>query len=53
MFVMTEDGRLFVFLVEERATPREELMFSKARPEFTGELMIDNPIHVKEVPKLK
>ena len=27
-------------------------MFSRLRPEFTGELMIDNPIHVKEIPKL-
>ena len=53
MFVMTEDGRLFVFKVEETAASREEQMFSRMRPEFTGELMIDNPIHVKEVPKLK
>lgn len=53
MFVLSEDGRLFVFPIEETAAPREELMFSRARPEFTGELMVDNPIHVKEVPKLK
>lgn len=53
MFVMTEDGRLFVFIVDETATPKSEMMFSRARPEFTGELMIDNPIHVKEAPKLK
>lgn len=53
MFVMTDDGKLYVFIVEEIAASREELMFSKVKPEFTGELMIDNPIHVKEVPKLK
>ena len=28
-------------------------MFSKVKPEFTGELLINNPIHVKEIPKLK
>ena len=53
MFVMTEDGRLFVFKVEETAMSKEDQMFARIRPEFTGELMIENPIHVKEVPKLK
>lgn len=53
MFVMTEDGGLFVFVVEETAPNQEEAMFSKVKPEFTGELMVDNPIRVKEAPKLK
>ena len=28
-------------------------MFSRLKPEFTGELMIDNPILVKEIPQLE
>ena len=33
--------------------PQSNEMFSRLRPEFTGELMIENPIHVKEIPELE
>lgn len=42
-----------MFKVEEQKVIQENQMFSRLKPEFTGELMIDNPIHVKEIPQLE
>lgn len=54
MFVMGQDGRLFVFRIEEKAPTREEQMFSKhMKAQFTGELIMDSPIFVKDLPPLK
>lgn len=52
MFVMTEDGKLFVFFIEEKEPERSEY-FSKKRPEFTGELVLNKPIYVKDLPPIK
>jgi alpha-tubulin suppressor-like RCC1 family protein len=53
MFVMTENGELFVFPIAEIAPSQEEMMFSKKRPEFTGEVDVEKPVRVKEMPALK
>ena len=54
MFVVTQDGKLYVYRIEEKAPSREEQMFSRiARAQFTGELLIDEPIFVKDLPPLK
>lgn len=53
MFVMTENGELFVFPITEIAPSQEEMMFSKKRPEFTGEVDVEKPVRVKEMPALK
>lgn len=49
---MAEDGKLFVFAINEIA-PEPSDYFSKKKPEYTGELLLDKPIHVKEMPPLK
>lgn len=53
MFVVTQDGKLFVFRIAEKAPTREEKMFSKVKAQFTGELLIDSPILVKDMAKIK
>ena len=51
---MTQDGRLYVFRIAEKAPSREEQMFSKmVKAQFTGELLIEQPIFVKDLPPLK
>lgn len=52
MFVMTEDGKLYVFVINEIAPSRTE-DFSKKKPVFSGELLIDKPVLVKNLPPLK
>ena len=52
MFVMTEEGKLFVFRINE-ITPEQSDFFSKKRPQFTGEILLDQPIFVKDLPPLK
>ena len=52
MFVMSEDGKLFVYAINE-IPPEPTDYFSKKRPEFTGELLLEKPLHVKEIPALK
>jgi alpha-tubulin suppressor-like RCC1 family protein len=49
---MTEDGKLYVFFIEEKE-PEKSDYFSKKRPEFTGELILDKPIFVKDLPPIK
>ena len=53
MFVLGQDGKLFVFRIEEKAPSREDQIFSKMRPQFTGELLIENHIVVKDLPPLR
>lgn len=51
MFVLTQDGKLYVFRVEEkRANRDEEILTRKSGPQFTGHLAIDKPILVKDMP---
>jgi alpha-tubulin suppressor-like RCC1 family protein len=52
MFVLGEDGKLFVFVIKEKPPVQTDIL-SKKRPQFTGELMLDNPIYVKDIPALK
>lgn len=54
MFVVTQDGKLYVYRIEEKAPSREDMMFSSiTRAQFTGELLIEEPIFVKDLPQLK
>jgi len=53
MFVMTEKGQLYAFRIEITKTPTEERMFANQKPEYTGELFLDKPIFVKDIPPLK
>lgn len=52
MFVMSEDGKLYVFPIEEKAPERSDY-FSRKKPEFTGDLKLDNPVLVKDLPPIK
>ena len=52
MFVVTQDGKLYVFRVEEKAPSREEQLFSKVKAAYTGELVFDKPLYVKDMPPL-
>jgi len=40
MFVLTEDGKLFVFKVIEKPVSLEDRMFARGKPRFTGELIL-------------
>ena len=53
MFVVTQDGKLYGFFIDEISPSKEDQMFSKFRPSKTGKLEADNPLHVKELPELK
>ena len=53
MFVVTQDGKLYTFFIDEIAPSREDQMFSKFRPSKTGKLEADSPMHVKELPELQ
>ena len=50
MFVVSEDGKVYVFRIEEKAPSREEVMFAKWKPQYSGELIVENPIYVKDIP---
>ena len=52
MFVMSEDGKLYAFVIKEKA-PEQSDILSRKKPQFMGELQLDNPIHVKDIPALK
>jgi alpha-tubulin suppressor-like RCC1 family protein len=52
MFVLTEKGQCFVYIIEVSQLKRDE-MFAKTAPEFTGELLFDNAILIKDLPSLK
>jgi alpha-tubulin suppressor-like RCC1 family protein len=53
MFVLTDKGKLFGFAINEKSLSREEQMFAKNKPKFTGDLQIEQPMYVKELPPLK
>lgn len=52
MFVVAQDGKVYVFRIEEKAPSREEAMFAKFKPGFKGELIVDKPIFVKDLPPM-
>lgn len=52
MFVLGEDGKLYAFVIKEKAPEHTDIL-SKKKPQFTGELILDSPIHVKDIPALK
>jgi len=52
MFVLTEDGKLYGFFIDEKEPEKSEY-FSKKRPEFTGDLVLEKPIFVKDLPPIK
>lgn len=53
MFVLGQDGKLYVFRVEEKAPSREEVMLSRGQAQYTGDLVTDSPIFVKDMVPLK
>jgi hypothetical protein len=52
MFVLAEDGKVFVFRINEKA-PEKNDVYSRKKPAFTGELALENPIFVKDLPPIK
>ena len=50
MFVITDKGQVFVFKIIEHAPDRHEMILTKSRPQFTGELLTNEPILVKDLP---
>jgi len=52
MFVLTDKGSLFVYLIEEKAPDRSDPFASK-KSAFTGNLLLEKPIQVKDLPPLK
>ena len=52
MFVISEDGKLYAFVIKEKASEQTDIL-SRKKPQFTGELILDNPILVKDIPPLK
>lgn len=55
MFVLTQDGKLFVYRIEETPLSREEVMFNRMGGglPFKAELIIESPIQVKDLPPMK
>jgi hypothetical protein len=51
MFVLSEDGKVFVFRINEKAPVKD--IYSRKKPAFTGELVLENPIFVKDLPPIK
>ena len=51
MFVLSEDGKVFVFRINEKAPVKD--IYSRKKPVFTGELVLENPIFVKDLPPIK
>ena len=50
---MTENGQLFAFKIDLSQPSRDERLFASQKPEYTGVLVIEKPILVKDIPQLK
>lgn len=50
MFVLTEDGKLYSFRITEKAPERDP--FASKKPRWTGEIDLEKPIFVKDLPPL-
>jgi len=53
MFVMTTDGKLYSFKIVEKAPTEAYDPFTGKRSKWTGDLMLENYIWVKDMPPLK
>lgn len=53
MFVLTTDGKLYSYKIVEKAPTEMFDPFSSKRARWTGELILDNYIYVKDLPPLK
>ena len=53
MFVLTTDGKLYSFKIVEKAPSQMFDPFSAKKARWTGELILDNYIFVKDLPQLK
>lgn len=51
MFVLSDKGHVYSYKIVE--TEHKTEMFAKRGPRFTGELVIEKPIHVKELKGIK
>lgn len=49
---MSEDGKVYSFAIKENAPKRDDYFLQK-RPQFTGDLLLDQPICVKDLPPVK
>jgi len=55
MFVLSEDGKVFLYKIKEHFPSREEISMlgTKSMPNIKGELLInDDPILVKDLGKV-
>lgn len=56
MFVLSRDGKLYMYKITQHFPKREELdhFGASAIPKIKGELMInDPPVHIKDLPPVK
>jgi alpha-tubulin suppressor-like RCC1 family protein len=54
MFVLSEKGDTFVFKIIEHLPKMEDLdHFNKNAAEVKGELLIENPVHIKDLKDVK
>jgi alpha-tubulin suppressor-like RCC1 family protein len=53
MFVCTDTGKLFSFKIVENARTQDEMLFHKSGPKFDAELIITDPILIKELENVK
>ena len=53
MFVLTDKGELYVFKIIEHAPDRYDMILQSGKPQFTGELLIKEPILVQNLPAIK
>ena len=52
MFVVSECGKLFSFVIQEEQPSADDFLL-KSKPQFTGKLLLDNPIQVPDIPPIK
>lgn len=52
MFVVSECGKLFSFVIQEEQPSADDFLL-KSKPQFTGKLLLDNPIQVPDLPPIK
>lgn len=53
MFVSTDTGKLFSFKIVENVKTQDEMLFHKQGPKFDADLIINDPILIKELENVK
>ena len=55
MFVLTEKGDVYVFKIEEKLPQLDDMFdhIKKGNPQIEAKLLLDNPIHVKDLKNIK